>query len=75
MAPRVWTRRSGKSWNELREEHVADYRRFFRRVELDLGHSTVESLLPRDERIERLKTGKEDTGLEALYFQHAGATC
>ncbi|MBM4081332.1 MAG: glycoside hydrolase family 95 protein, partial [Planctomycetes bacterium] len=56
-----------RGFDALRAEHVADYRRLFRRVELDLGHSAAESL-PTDERLERLKAGGADPGLAALYL-------
>lgn len=56
-----------KSYSQLRAEHVADHRRLFGRVELDLGSSGSD--LPTDERLNRVKAGGTDTTLEALYFQ------
>jgi len=53
----------------LREEHVADYRRFYRRVDLDLGASDG-AKLPTDQRLERLRAGTQDPGLAALFFQY-----
>jgi len=59
----VW----GKGYGTLHDAHVADHRRLFRRVELDLG--TTESVkLPTDERIKRFADGG-DPQLAALYFQ------
>jgi alpha-L-fucosidase 2 len=58
-----------KPYDELREEHVADHRALFRRVELDLGSSDAGEL-PTDERIRRYRAGSgEDPALAALYYQ------
>ena len=46
--------------------HCVDYRLLYDRVELDLG---TQLSLPTDERLQRLKTGEDDPGLYALYFQ------
>jgi alpha-L-fucosidase 2 len=57
---------AGESYKKLREEHIADYQRLFRRVMLDLGPSPN---LPTDERIAAFaKSG--DPALVALVFQY-----
>ena len=56
-----------KPYAKLRSDHVADHRRFFRRVVFDLGESRSD--LPTDERLKRMQNGETDLGLEALYFQ------
>ncbi|MHC4175925.1 MAG: glycoside hydrolase family 95 protein [Planctomycetota bacterium] len=59
----------GKPFDELRKDHVAEHRRLFRRVELDLG--TTDSIkLPTDERIKKFGEGN-DPQLATLYFQFA----
>ena len=58
---------AGKSYNTLRKAHVADYRRLFRRVELDLGITDAANR-PTDERI-RAFGESNDPQLAALYFQ------
>jgi alpha-L-fucosidase 2 len=58
---------AGKSYNTLRKAHVADHRRLFRRVELDLG-TTDAANRPTDERI-RAFGESNDPKLAALYFQ------
>jgi len=58
---------AGKSYNTLRKAHVADYRRLFRRVELDLGITDAANR-PTDERI-RTFGESDDPQLAALYFQ------
>jgi len=57
-----------KSFAALRDAHVADYQRLFRRVALDLGHTVAEAL-PTDERVLAADLGK-DPALAALYFQY-----
>ena len=59
---------AGMSFDRLLEHHLADYQPLFRRVDLDLG-ITPNSLLPTDERLQRIKQGEPDPELAALYFQ------
>lgn len=67
---RVLRATSGKGYRQLRDDHVADHRRLFRRVELELGDEAASpaSDLPTDERIERFAEGG-DPQLAVLYFQ------
>ncbi len=62
-----------KPYEKLRADHVADYKKLYRRVALRLGpisdQRTAISDLPTDERLERVKKGAADSGLDALYFQ------
>jgi len=58
-----------KDWTRLRADHVADHRRLFDRVRLELPASPGDAL-PTDARLERVKGGAEDPGLEALYFHY-----
>jgi alpha-L-fucosidase 2 len=57
------------TYETLKAAHVADHQRLFRRVHLRLGPATHLSSLPTDERLERVKRGETDHGLESLYFQ------
>ena len=59
-----------KPYDRLRADHVADHQRLFRRVDLHLGPSGGAAALPTDERLERVKRGERDLGLDALYFQY-----
>jgi alpha-L-fucosidase 2 len=64
---------AAKSFAKLREDHVADHQRLFRRVDLRLGREGERSpgaALPTDERLDRVKQGGKDSGLDALYFQY-----
>ena len=71
-------------YEKLKSDHIADHQKLFRRVSLQLNHEAkheanhedtktrrfVDSLAltPTDERLERVKKGETDLGLEALYF-------
>ena len=64
---RVLRAAAGKDYAALRAAHVADHRRLFRRVWLELG-TTDAARLPTDERIKNFADG-DDPQLAALYFQ------
>jgi alpha-L-fucosidase 2 len=57
-----------KSYQQLRRAHVAEHRRLFRRVALDLGRMDAADK-PTDERLAAMKDGADDPDLCALYFQ------
>ncbi len=59
---------SKKSYENLLNSHVAEHRRLFRRMRLELGDDS-NAALPTDVRLKAVKDGGEDAGLEALYFQ------
>ena len=56
-----------KSWPQVRKAHVADHRKLFRRVTLDLG-TTAKADQSTDKRIKAFGDG-DDPHLAALYFQ------
>lgn len=58
-----------KTYEKLLNSHMAEYARFFRRVELNLGE-TEAMKLPTNERIVHFAEGK-DPQLATLYFQFA----
>lgn len=58
-----------KSYQELRNDHIAEHQRLFKRVELDLG-ITAAADKPTDQLMEAVKKGAEDPQLIALYFQY-----
>ena len=58
---------SKKTYARLRDAHVSEHQRLFRRVELDLGE-TASMKLPTNERIAHFAEGN-DPQLAALYFQ------
>lgn len=57
----------GKSYDRMRDDHVAEHRRLFRKVQLDFTPSEG-SNLPTDERLRKFY-GDNDPQLIALYFQ------
>ena len=57
------------SYATLLSAHTKDHQALFRRVSLALDDARTTSAMATDERLERVKTGATDTGLEALYFQ------
>ncbi len=57
-----------KSYETLKSEHITDYQKLFKRVNLDLGSSEI-SNRPTNERLISFKTD-EDPGLVALLYQY-----
>jgi len=58
-----------KTYGQIRDAHVADHQRLFRRVDLDLG-TTDAAALPTDQRLERLQNGGDDPQLVTTFFQY-----
>ncbi|MDT8300342.1 MAG: glycoside hydrolase family 95 protein [Sedimentisphaerales bacterium] len=57
-----------KKYSRLRQAHIKEHRRLFRRVSLNLGDSDKTNE-PTDERLNAMKDGADDRQLQALYFQ------
>jgi len=65
---RVLARLQGLTYKEVRQAHIADHRRLFRRVWLDLGRGDPQlEALPTDRRLRAF--GPSDPKLAVLYFQ------
>ncbi len=62
---------AARPYRDLRDRHVANHQKLFRRVSLDLGHdaTTPTAQTPTDERLRALREGGKDPDLIALYFQ------
>jgi len=60
---------SKKQYSDLKEAHLADFRKLFDRVSLDLGAEEEAVKLPTDDRLLRFNSGKSDLQLQALYYQ------
>lgn len=58
----------GKSFDELKDDHIAAYYPKFNRVDLNLGESAA-SKLPINKRLTEFNKTKQDQDLMALYFQ------
>ncbi|GAB1452547.1 glycoside hydrolase family 95 protein [Draconibacterium sp.] len=59
---------NGKSYEKLKTEHIADYQKLFKRVNIDFGNSEI-SNRPTNERLISFKTD-EDPSLVALLYQY-----
>lgn len=58
-----------QSFDQLKANHTADFKRLFSRVSLTLGDSKNDQL-PTDERWLNVRQGKDDVDLQALFFQY-----
>ena len=58
----------GKSYAEIKAEHLADYQELFQRFSLDLGSNGRESL-PTNERLQKFADSPDDPSLISLYTQ------
>lgn len=59
-----------KSYAQLRDEHVSDHQKLFRRVTFELGAQADDLAgMPTDERLKRLAAGANDPHLIETYFQ------
>ncbi|NDW17619.1 glycoside hydrolase family 95 protein [Dysgonomonas sp. 216] len=59
-----------QNYNRLKDKHIKDYSALFSRVELSFGKSEADNL-PTDVRWANVKSGKNDIGLDALFFHYA----
>ncbi len=58
----------GKSFKQIKSDHIADYQKLYSRVELDLGESEI-SKRPTNERLISFSTD-EDPSMVALLYQY-----
>ncbi|MFO7923064.1 MAG: glycoside hydrolase family 95 protein [Bacteroidales bacterium] len=65
-----WQKLATRSFDQILEDHLKDYKKLYDRVELDLGGEPETAYLPVDERLQRMREGKNDPALEALLFQY-----
>lgn len=57
-----------KTYSQLKAEHIADYRSYFDRADIQLcDNSEDNSALPTNERLELVKQGKKDNKLAEMY--------
>jgi alpha-L-fucosidase 2 len=59
---------AARPFDALLAEHVGDYQRYFRRVDLELGDGPAE--LPTDRRLEQVKKGASDPGAGGAHFKY-----
>lgn len=58
-----------KKYNKIKEAHINDYSKLFKRVEVSFGNSEAENL-PTNKRFDRFKTGQADPNMPALFMQY-----
>jgi len=63
------TAASRKTYKQLREDHITDYRGLFARMAISLPRDEKTAALPTDERLKLVTEGADDPDLIALYFQ------
>jgi len=56
-------------YGHIKNVHISDYQNLFKRLELKLGDKEY-SGIPTNQRIQNVKEGNTDLGLEALLFQY-----
>jgi alpha-L-fucosidase 2 len=61
---------SGRTYVQLRQRHISDHQRLFRRVQIELGSAQAKTSTPTDRRRKAVETGASDPGLCALFFQY-----
>ncbi len=60
------------SFDNIKERHIRDYKKYYDRVRLQLvDNSEGKSVLPTDERLENVKNGGRDNKLIVLYYNFA----
>ncbi len=57
------------SVEKLEKEHTNDHQKLYQRVQLSLGNNTMDRI-PTDKRLERVKKGDTDLGLQELLFHY-----
>lgn len=58
-----------KSYDELYESHLEEYKKLFNRVEFELGRDENYKI-PTNKRLENIINGQEDLSLISMYFQY-----
>lgn len=58
-------------WDRFRKQHIEDYQRLYRRMQLHYGQSDIKmEEIPTDVRLKQVQNGMTDMGLLELYFQY-----
>lgn len=70
LAANYLQKATDKTYGELLKNHTTDFRKYFDRVQFDLGDKEAENLTTID-RLNRFATGKTDNSLVALYYQYS----
>ena len=68
-ASEIMKKASGKTWQQMKKNHISDYQNLFSRVNLQFEPEPEAEMLPTDDRLLRLNSGKSDNSLMSLYYQ------
>ncbi|ULC58049.1 glycoside hydrolase family 95 protein [Flaviramulus sp. BrNp1-15] len=60
---------NNSSYKEILKNHIEDYQRLYNRTSINLGNHELDSL-PTNERLKRVKEGKEDINFAAKLFDY-----
>jgi alpha-L-fucosidase 2 len=60
---------SQKTYGQLKQRHIADYQRLFKRVDFNLGADAGMVKQPTDERLRSFSVANPDKQLQTLYYQ------
>ena len=60
----------GKSYDELKQAHIADYSSYFNKLGFYLKGDASKEKMPTDERLQAYQTDNSDHGLETLLYQY-----
>jgi alpha-L-fucosidase 2 len=70
MARAYLDKASGKAYSTIRQNHVTDYQKYFKRVDFQLKDTgSVTATMPSDERLKAFSRGAYDPSMETLFFQ------
>ena len=58
------------TYADLKQKHIADYQKYFKKVKFEIAGNKETEKLPTDERLLLYKTDKSDHGLETLLYQY-----
>ena len=70
MTTDILDKAAGRTLEELRIRHLADFKPIYGKMRLELPQDEELEKLPVDERLEQMRQGKDDMGLIALYFHY-----
>ena len=60
---------TAKQYSSIKSDHIADYQKYFNRVDISLGSRADYSFMPTNKRLAAYKNGAEDNELIELYYQ------
>jgi len=70
LAKSYFTKLGNSSYTKIKQEHIADYQKYFNKVAFNIESKEDLSYLPTDKRLARYKTENSDHKLEALLYQY-----